>query len=75
MQTTVEFLKEHYGGPLVRATKIGAMLGMSARTVSNNISLGKFIFPVVKVGKHNYVDIRDLAKYMDKAKNDAKFII
>lgn len=66
--TTIELLQSRFGGPLIRATEVGKMLGMNSRTVSNRISADQFILPVIKLGKHNYIDIRDLANYLDNAK-------
>lgn len=78
MKTTLEILQERFGGPLIRITDVGAMLGMSPRTISNRITLEKFFIPrnkILKIGKYNFIDIRDLAEYLDNAKNDAKYQI
>lgn len=64
MNTTMEMLKEHFGGAIMLDTKqIASALGMNEKTIRN---LGdKFAVPSVKIGGVRRFKLIDLATVID----------
>lgn len=71
-RTTQEILLEIYKKPTIKASEAGELFGLTRRAVNNQISLGEFLIPTFKVGRHRFVRIADLATYIDDQANQGE---
>lgn len=63
--TTYELLLEMYKKPIIKACEAGEFFGISRKAVNDKICRRDFFLPTFKVGRYQFVRVKDLAIYID----------
>lgn len=72
MMTTVEMLKKKYGFLLTTKDLCELLHFASTKALLNTISAGAFPIPTFKRGRHRVADVRDVARYLDELREEAR---
>jgi len=68
---TFDLLVEQFKNVRITTRQLAQFMGIDFRSLQNGLGAGRYIIPTYKEGKHRYVDLRDLASYLDAKRRSA----
>lgn len=69
---TLDRIRERFNKERLGTKELAELLGLDVKTIHNLVSGGRFDIPTYKEGNRRLADIRDVAEYLDRKRDEAR---